>query len=488
MGFYPDNKATAETPAVPVDTPGIKVDGATVRKPDENLTERKYVVNSVNNQTAVNTERLGTVVADLKGFAEGTPKEVTYYKEHYSETDIKGKRDDPDDTLNNAHKSILKIYGFEIRFTTSLQYEHNTSEQTNKLTGEGYTYPGFQPEQGDQFVLYMGDGRYGLFQIIEMPTRMSIRASTYFKIVFALVSYMSEEEKLEKEEKVVDAAWFDKQRFLNEPGALLYHDEYVEMRFLEKQRSKMIHYYSSRFLDQKVMYSYMRPDGIYDPYVTDFLLKTLDLTEVGSLATQLYCNAPLLDMSVWAALIDRMIPLEGVPITSVIDTYYLGSKCTLANSLINRKYLYWQEGTVSLQDLFDAENEPDPPSGEGIIPPDPSIVIPEESESYDKLLGDTLLHLHPHYLECPLVNGEGSQDGVDSGGFALIFEGSDEHVKLIKGFLKTREIDLSLLHKCIEQVWKLPKLQQFYKMAMYIFLAREALAYVHASAGIYDRN
>ena len=102
----------------------------------------------------------------------------------------------------------------------------------------------------------------------------------------------------------------------------------------------------------------------------------------------------------------------------------------------------------------------------------------------EQTLGDLLLHLHPHYEEC--MGGEGDDGGEGSGGemFGYIMDGSIAHIKLMQLFLKTRKIDLKLLHTCIEEVWKLPLIHQFYKMPIYEFLCYKAQELIQHLEGL----
>jgi hypothetical protein len=489
MSFYPTkgHKEVAATPIVDANTPGITGrEELTILDPDKELANRKYVINTQNNATGINTDRSFQVVADMKGYAEGSAITVTYYKEHYSETDVRGKYDDTDDGVHDVHKSVLKIHNFELRMTGSLQYEHDTAETKSKLSGEALTYPGFRPEKGDKFVMEVDTGKCALMQVTDHPSRLSIRASTYYKIQFAMVEWVSNDVIETLEQGITDEAWFDKTRFLNEPGALLYHDEYVELKYLKKQRLRMIKYHTAKFLDKNLMFSYMRPDNIYDPYIVDFLLRTLEHTEAGYRPVQLFRGAPFIDVSVWVALLDENLPLETVPTSTMSQIHILGSKSVKHNALTNKMYLYWIK-SMNLKDWFDQVN--DDGSGddttEGEIPADSSIpTIPAGDESDDKIVGDLLLHLHPHYRECM---GDEEEDGSSSGlggTLDLILLGSVAHVKLMRLFLLTRKIDLKLLHTCIEEVWSLPLLEQFYKMPIYEFLADKAQMYIQHLEGL----
>ena len=456
---------------------------------DETLSHQKFIIDTFHNMTSVNTDRYAQVIDDLKGYAEGSPILVTYYKMQYAETNSKGVANDMDIENHQSHKSALKIHGFEIRLTQSLSYEHDASDAVSRLTGEALTYPGFEPSKGDKLVLEVETGKWGVFTVTEIPTRLAIKSSTYFKIVFSLVAWMSKEHEKELDEFVFTEAYFDKKRFLNESGALLYHAEYVDMKFMELQSAQMMKYYVTKFLDRKFMFTYMRPDSVYDPYVVDFMMKISDYAECGQVAAQLFRDAPAIENSIWRALLSETVPLACVPTSSIISTYTLGSKSVLVNSLLNRKYLAWEPNSASLEDFFAAEDN-------GELDGDPCDDLnPEDLDGgdADKIIGDVLLHIHPHYHECVLTCcgecseccGDTVNDDTNSA-LAYLLDGSAEYKELIRLFLKYRKINVTNLRKCIKDVYKLPLLQQFYKMPVYIVLARTCVRYIHRTSGIYE--
>ena len=494
LGIKPNNKPTADIPPVIGSEPAVvpaKEEEVVLGDPDERLAQKKYVNDTFHNRVSVNVNRFPQVVSDLKGFAEGSPIKVTYYKDHYSETDVKG-RNATEESLHTAHKSVLKIIDFEMRLSGALQYTHDVDENISKIEGEAFTYPGFEPEQGDKLVYEIDFGKYGLFKIIAPPVRTSIRASTYYKIQFHFIDYVTEELAAKLDEGVMDVAYFDKKRFLSEPGALLIHDEVVEMMFLEKQRAKMIHYYQQKFLDEKIMYSFMRPDGIYDPYVTDFMMKIVEFSDLGTMATQLYQDAPYLEDSIWRAFLDPNVPLESVPTGMVKVLYTLGSKSVLVNSLINKKYVKFVD-SKSLKDYLDELASSGSEGGtEGEIPADPSI--PDQCncpccDEIDGYIGDLLLHIHPHYTECPLV-GDEDEDGSSGGGTGDCLEyilGDGDQLHLIANFLLYRKIvDLKRLHALIEAVWKMPKLKQYYLLPILIFLSQTVISYIRHESALFE--
>ena len=109
FGIKPDNKPSASIPPISNITPAVvPAKEVILGDPDQRLAQRKYVANTFHNRTSVNVKRFEQVVSDLKGFAEGSPVKVIYYKEHYSETDLHG-RHGTEESLHTVHKSVLKI-------------------------------------------------------------------------------------------------------------------------------------------------------------------------------------------------------------------------------------------------------------------------------------------------------------------------------------------------------------------------------------------
>jgi hypothetical protein len=241
----------------------------------------------------------------------------------------------------------------------------------------------------------------------------------------------------ELESHVITEAWFDKQRYLNEPGALLYHNEFVAMKFLDLHSAKLLQYYNNKFIERKIMHTYIRPsDGVYDPYVTDFMFQITDYNETGIVVDQLIREAPCLEVSFWRALLNQTIPLEVVPTSSVIVKRRLGSKTVVANALINKMYLAWEEGSKSLAEFFEEEDssaDRDETTGDVTVE---DFADPDK----DRIIGDLLLHIHPHYRECILTCcgnctacGDQTCDDTNTA-LAYLLDGSDDYKKLIRDF------------------------------------------------------
>ena len=452
-------------------------------EPDDIYSKREYAKNTFNNQQAINIDRRAQIVNYMKGFAEGSPITVTYYKDQNPETDIGGKLKISEFDMNDVHYSYLRIHGFEMRLTAALSYEHDRENgQESRLTGEAICYPGFRPEMGDRFTMEIDHGTIGLMTIDEIPERTAIRSSTYHRIHFWLTNIMSDEVQQALDNRVRDEAWFDKKRFLNEPGALLLHDEVVELKFLHKQYHQMASYYISKFFERKVYRSIIRPDEVYDPYIVDFLHQIIDYRSMGGLPIQFMEDAPYMDVNIWRAILKETIPLRAVPTGAEIKKLGIGSTYSRLNALINKNYLCFVDSpsVAKLGDDADGDGVPDG------FEQDADDILDMETNAGNDMIGDLLIHLHPHYNEC-LFFGESATAGSDvAGGFGFLYSGSQEHQDLLTAFLSKRDINLKALRICIENVYNLPPMEQFYKMPLYMFLAMRAIEYIRKESGVYE--
>ena len=130
FGFYPDgsDQETNEPPKeiekpIPVEdetTPDVMPPHQEKLEPtfDQNLSMREYVEDTYHNATAVNTDRRGQIIADLKGYANGSEITVTYYLQMYPEADNKGMPNDIDLKKDRTHKNRKKIHNFKMRLYT----------------------------------------------------------------------------------------------------------------------------------------------------------------------------------------------------------------------------------------------------------------------------------------------------------------------------------------------------------------------------------
>ena len=314
--------------------------GAEIPNPDAVLTQREYVLNTYSNENAINTGRMTDVVDLLRAFGEGSPTVVTYYHRIDGGGNIRGTDLAIDDDLNRVHAAYLKIHDFELRITSSLQFDHLTDDALNSLVGDAVTYPGFEPKVGDRFIMELDTGRFGFLEINEQPKRLAVRSMSYWSIRFILTDWLDDTFLATVEAGVRQEGWFDKNRFLTEPGALLIKEEVILMTKAKVAVAQMTNYFTEKFFDRLTYGTYMRPDKVFDPYVVDFLRQILDYSETRGLPEQFVPDATCIKTSWWAWLLNAdVVPVEAIPAGWKVRYYRIGSQSTQINALVNKPYL-----------------------------------------------------------------------------------------------------------------------------------------------------
>jgi hypothetical protein len=115
-------------------------------------------------------------------------------------------------------------------------------------------------------------GKLGLFKVNNV-IRLGIRSATWSEISFELVKNpVDENDEYFKHllESVTGTYYFDTEAFLASNGALLTTDESENLARLILLRDNLIQYYYSKFYDHNYHHTFIRPDGIHDPYMLEF--------------------------------------------------------------------------------------------------------------------------------------------------------------------------------------------------------------------------
>lgn len=259
--------------------------------------ELAYIEDTFLTRTSLNVERFDKVYGTLLAYPEGTPVVVTYYHQHHSQRNIRSTPGDISHMENSVHKSITKISQFEFRITEGMQHTFEKDDGFTTITGTGVTYSGFVPYVGDMFLYNMGDGKIGIFKINDVD-RLSHRHASFFKIDFEITQYLTKELLEKLDEGVTDVVVFDRHKYLNEGFVFLNHESYNTLKHLEDVRLSLCKYYSSRFF-YKPAESYLRYDGLYDPYLVKFLLMLLSIKDTKKRPLQLWQRMQNYDNTIW---------------------------------------------------------------------------------------------------------------------------------------------------------------------------------------------
>jgi hypothetical protein len=253
------------------------------------LPKQPEIYNVFHNATALSEKKDAAILNTLAGFLAGAPIRVVWYNQITSRADNNSNMTSVSFMSDSVNTSYLKIIDMELRLSEQLALSYDTDGNASVLTSVGITYPGFIPKIGDMFIYRLRGGYIGLFKLTDTPERLSIATGTAHKVSFTLLKLLETEEYAALEERVRATAYFNKKRFLTEPGALLTHQEMVDLQYIRKQLTVLMNHYGNKFYNS-ANDSIFRPDGVYDPYMVDFLHRTCGTYLNTRYVVQLYTN------------------------------------------------------------------------------------------------------------------------------------------------------------------------------------------------------
>lgn len=258
------------------------------------------------NNTAVNDDNFKNELSLIAGYPEGSIVLVTYYSRNSPLTDV---RSDIVDILTPAkddvHVDLTEIRNFELRISGDFNFEFLADVNRSKLSGEAITFAGFVPRIGDFFLYQLRNSKIGVFYITDIQ-RLAIGQDTYHKINFNLAMYLTPDGRDRLRHQTTSQLYFDKTKFLAGNHALLTSQGYIEQKDLRHIRKEIIQNYTDRFYTTDKS-SFIRPDGLYDPYVVEYWNKKVDYLDSPVRPVQLFIAVQNYKKTIWAALTNNPI-------------------------------------------------------------------------------------------------------------------------------------------------------------------------------------
>lgn len=249
------------------------------------------------NRTAISPDRYHDVYGTLLGFGDGSPIIVEYYSKQNALVNKQTTEIDHSSTRHSVHTDYLLIHDFEIRLEGPFESSYNEETTETVISGVGVTYPGFSPSIGDVFLYDLPDGQIGKFVITGLA-RLSIQHGTYHRINFSLQQFVNTYDLTKLNTSVNEEVYFDKQKYLSNNASLLKGSDYLDLRALRRYREIFVQYLFQRFWSIELQ-TIIRPDGVYDPYVVDYIQKKTSIIETGQRPQQLYTEMTDAFSSIW---------------------------------------------------------------------------------------------------------------------------------------------------------------------------------------------
>lgn len=264
-----------------------------------------FITNSALNRYALDTTKYANTNKMLVGFIKGKRVNVTYYRLLNREgTNNRTNIADVPSSRNVLDAEYMKILNLEITLPKEFDFQVNNAQSSMSIKGTAMFYPNMNPNIGDLFLMEMGDGRFGVCRVSQV-TPMSWRTDRIYTVDFVVHEFATHENHDPTEGSVTITTVFSKENYLGGNAALLSETTYLNLQKIREIRSNLCRYYHSAFFDTNLC-SYIRPDGIYDPCVVKFMTNKITMDDLHVRPKNLLGQiADLYQKSIWARLEDR---------------------------------------------------------------------------------------------------------------------------------------------------------------------------------------
>lgn len=301
-------------------------------------------------KTAYDHGRYPETYNTLMQYVSGTPIRVTYYRHIRSDTSIQTDYSSNIDMYEDKiHTDLEQILNFEFRTESGFNFSWNDDNKEAMFTGEGIVYPGFEVSVGDEFTYKIGDS-IGLFKIDSFEP-LSIRQGSYQRITFALKERLDNDGYNQLISRVCSTVVFDIQKYMSSGLTLLKTESFVQLEQLRQIRLSLIKYYSNKLYDRNIN-SYIRHDGVYDPYLVRYISKKISSFDTKKTAIQLVTIYDY-DESLWSLFTeDRHTTLSSLKCYSSEKIKRDGVFTTLVNGVINKRYVSLEHSSTDTSDTY----------------------------------------------------------------------------------------------------------------------------------------
>ena len=315
------------------------------------ITDERVIENTFINQTSVNEDAFREQQNLIAGFPEGRIIVVTYFSQNKPITNTQSNVVDMTSTTkDDVHVSWTQIRNFELRCNSELAFEYDQDSNKSKVNGEAILFPRFTPRVSDIFLYEMRNGQIGVFRVASV-NRLALGQDTYHRITFTMQEYLRADYRDTLQRQTTNTMYFDKYKYLVGNTTLLSTDGFQQKKDLEHIRLEIIEDYIERFYSRDYS-TFMRPDGLYDPYVIEYWNKKVSVQDCTPhlRPTQILISVSNFRKTIWAILTNNPIKnLTNVERKWNVDTYHSTFWGVNITSLLGKKF-------ISIGDEADANN------------------------------------------------------------------------------------------------------------------------------------
>ena len=288
----------------------------------------------------------------IQGYIQGHRVTVSYYHKRHNASDYRNTVADTSSVRGTIHDQYHLIQNFEITLEEGFSLDYDASKTESNVQGRAVLYPGINPTHGDLFIYNMGDGNMGLFSVTEI-TPLTWRNTRPHSIAFYLHSFVDDEIFARLEESTVQTTYFDKQTFLGDDSTLLLQDDYVNLLTLRDKKTVLSQLFFRNFYN-KSMATIMDPDGVYDPYLLQFILMKIPFKMTQLRPRQLLSvEADYMENVLWGRLLDPLLStVDGLWSKKYKQIYHVNHRDTQITTLANRPYYFVRDNACETENCL----------------------------------------------------------------------------------------------------------------------------------------
>lgn len=246
-------------------------------KPDVNVTVEKNIPKiQPNSYESIVNDDSNNPLLSLIAYIEGSPWSVDYYSQYISKhNDLR----ELDTNQPGVYQQYQSIKNFELRVLTALTDSYNSNTSLTDVVGTANFYPYVIPNINDYFITDVGDVEKGIFRVTNVE-RKSFNHDSVYEVEYSLVGYVSQQQELYQNllDKTIKNYYFNKDRLLENLQPIVKEEDQQQIQNLYVLYKDIVTYYFDNFLSSKY-YTLVLPgqsDSIYDPFLVDYLLKIVD--------------------------------------------------------------------------------------------------------------------------------------------------------------------------------------------------------------------
>lgn len=283
---------------------------------DADIDRLHDIEDSFTTLSSVNPDRYPQEYKMLLAYPKGFAMKVSYFHRNSSDIDIRSFATDISIYADDIHVDFTKVVGLEMKLEEPLSYNTQEQDNTVQLTGVGIMYPGFEPYEGDIFLLEADNRNVYLFHI-DSITPTTYRQERYYRVTFNAYNIVNEELYHKLNSWVTEVCYFDKRKYFGESEyTFLSKDSYNQLTTLRGLRKAITQEFVNTYFSETDD-TFLRPDGVYDPYCVEYLRKKLSVADYSVRPKQIFTRLKNYYKSIWFKFVDA----ENVDISDLTPTF-----------------------------------------------------------------------------------------------------------------------------------------------------------------------